>query len=241
MSGSAKVFIPFEMDQFYPETAQSVLDILNRLDYAAEYNAAQTDCGQLAFENGNWETAKKIGRKFLKEFASCQPILIPSVSVPHFIKSHYPKLFYNSAYHLELQQVSANVYEFCDFIYNKLGARDIGASFEHTAIFHDCLSATKNEAMSGLLSHVKGLKLLPLERGTTDCCGSNFIFGLNNTAVASTLANKLISEATSYGIKHIIVSDIACKLHLDLYLRKQKEDIIVVHIADVLASGWNKR
>jgi L-lactate dehydrogenase complex protein LldE len=233
---STNIFIPYEIDQFYPETAQNVILILERLGYDVHYNTDQTDAGQLAFENGNWDEAKKIGEKFIKQFSRSDYIVTPSSSTADFIKQHYDKLFFNSAMHLEYQRIANRIFEFCDFIYHQTGARDIGAVFEHRIVFHGCHLPEKHTEMTDLLSRVNGIKILnnPFQKET---CGSNIIFSINNEPIATAMSLRHISHALKIGAEYIVVADASCKLHFDSLIKKQKLDISVIHIVDVLASG----
>jgi L-lactate dehydrogenase complex protein LldE len=232
------IFIPYEIDQFYPETAQNAISILERLGYEVHYNIEQTDAGQLAFENGNWDVAKKIGEKFIKQFHLGKHIVTPSSSTVNFITQHYTKLFFNTGLHLEYQHIAGNIFEFCDFIYHHAKARDIGSIFEHPVVFHDCHLPGKHTEMMDLLSHVNGIKLLnsPFQK---EECGSNLIFSLNNEPVATAMALRQISYAVKIGAEYIVVADATCKLHFDSFIKKQKLKISVIHIVDVLAAGLN--
>ena len=236
MSVNVGIFIPYEVDQFYPKTAQNAINILERLGYEVHYIVEQTDAGQLAFENGNWDAAKKIGGKFIKEFSSYKHIVTPSSSTVNFITQHYAKLFYNTSAHLTHQQVANNIFEFCDFIYHHTKARDIGSIFEHSVVFHDCHLPEKHTEMVELLSLVNGIKLLhsPFQK---EECGSSLVFSLNNEPVATTMALRQLSYAIKIGAEYIVVADAACKLHFDSFIKKQKLKISVIHIVDVLASG----
>jgi L-lactate dehydrogenase complex protein LldE len=230
------IFIPYELDQFYPETAQNAIRILERLGYKVDYNIAQTDAGQMAFENGNWDEAKKIGEKFIKEFVSSKHIVTPSSATFNFITQHYAKLFSNTGAHLDFQKITHNIFEFCDFLYHQTAARDIGAIFEHPVVFHDCYLSEKHLEMTNLLSRVNGTKLLhnPFQKET---CGSNFVFAVNNEPIATAMALRQIAHAMKVGAEYIVVADAACKLHFDSYIKKQKLKISVIHIVDVLAAG----
>ena len=233
------IFIPYEIDQFYPETAQNAMRILERLGYEVHYNTAQTDAGQLAFENGNWDEAKKIGEKFIKEFYPSQHIVSPSSATVNFITQHYDKLFYNSKNHIAYQHVANHIFEFCDFIYHQVAARDIGAIFAHPVVFHDCHLPEKHAEMMELLSRVNGIKILnnPFQQ---EECGATVVFSVNNEPVATAMALRQIAHAVKVGAEYIVVADAACKLHFDTFIKKQKTDISVIHIVDVLASGVNK-
>lgn len=230
------IFIPYEIDQFYPETAQNAIHILEHLGYKVNYNVNQTDAGQLSFENGNWDAAKKIGEKFMKQFSSSKHIVTPSSSTVNFITQHYAKLFFNSGMHLAFQKTANNIFEFCDFLYTKTAARDIGAVFEHSVVFHDCHLLEKHREMLELLSRVNGIKLLhnPFQQ---EECGAHPIFLLNNEPVATAMALRQISHAVKVGAEYIVVADAACKLHFDSLIKKQKLNISVIHIVDVLAKN----
>jgi len=232
---SVNIFIPYEIDRFYPETAQNAVCILERLGYNVCYNVNQTDVGQLSFENGNWDESKKIGEQFIKQFSSSKHIVTPSSSTVNFITQHFTKLFFNSAMHLEYPQVVNNLFEFCDFIYHQSAARDIGAIFEHSVVFHDCHLPEKHFEMLELLSRVNGIKVLnnPFQQ---EECGSHLVFSLNNEAVATAMALRQLSYAEKIGAEYIVVADACCKLHFDSYIKKQKLNISVIHIIDVLAS-----
>jgi Fe-S oxidoreductase len=55
--------------------------------------------------------------------------------------------------------------------------------------------------------------------------------------VATAIALRQIAYAIKVGAKYIVVADAACKLHFDSYIKKQKLEISVIHIVDVLTSG----
>jgi L-lactate dehydrogenase complex protein LldE len=236
MKMPTSVFIPYEIDQFYPETAQNAINILGRLGCRVDYDVEQTDAGQLAFENGNWDAAKKIGERFIKQFFPSKQIVTPSSSTVNFITQHYDKLFFNTGRHLESRHVAKNIFEFCDFIYHQKEARDIGAIFEHRVVFHDCHFPEKHQEMVELLSRINGIKVLnnPFQE---DECGSHPVFSLNNEAVAAAMALRQIAHATRVGAEYIVVADAGCKLHFDSFIKKQKLEMSVIHIVDVLASG----
>ena len=58
-------FIPCFIDQFYPETAQSFITVLEKAGCSVNYNPEQTCCGQPAFNIGYWKEARTIATKFL--------------------------------------------------------------------------------------------------------------------------------------------------------------------------------
>ena len=87
------VFIPCFIDQFYTQTALSVIKLLEHAGCEVYYNPEQTCCGQPAFNSGFWKEATTIALKFLNDFGDAEIIVAPYASCTGFIKNYYRKLF----------------------------------------------------------------------------------------------------------------------------------------------------
>jgi L-lactate dehydrogenase complex protein LldE len=61
------IFIPCYIDQFYPDTASSMIKVLEKAGCGINYNIDQTCCGQPAFNAGHWEYCKEVGEKFIHD------------------------------------------------------------------------------------------------------------------------------------------------------------------------------
>ena len=69
------------INEVYPEVGMSVVNILERLGVAVEVPAAQTCCGQPAFNAGFHADARKVARHTLDILSATEgPIVIPSGS-----------------------------------------------------------------------------------------------------------------------------------------------------------------
>lgn len=235
------LFISCVMDQFYPNTAKNVVKILNAANVDIEYNPEQTCCGKFAFNSGFIEEAKSLGEKFLNDFSNDRPIVGVSASCVGYIKTRYKELFYNTASHLEYKRLVSNIYEFTDFLVNRINITDFGAEFNHKVVYHDCCSAMRELNLKDegriLLSKVKGIEILNMKYPEF-CCGfGSGFFSLQHEAISVAMAERKIKDAMSTGAEYIVTNDISCLMQLDSCIRKQKFDIRVVHIADVLAQG----
>ncbi len=91
------LFIPCFIDQFYPETGMNMVKVLEKAGQKVNYNPEQTCCGQLAFNSGFTDEAKKLGNKFLKDFPNDRPVVSPSASCTGYVKNYYHELFHNTA------------------------------------------------------------------------------------------------------------------------------------------------
>lgn len=235
------LFISCVMDQFYPETAKNVVKILNMAGVDVEYNPEQTCCGKFAYKSGFVEEAKELGEKFLHDFPNDRAVVGVNASCVGYIKTHYKDLFYNTASHLEYKRLVANIYELTDFLVNKINFLNFGAEFNHRVVYQDtCCSlrelGLKDEGRK-LLSNVKGVEIVEMQRPEL-CCGfGSGLFAIQHEAISVAMAEHKIKDAMSVGAEYIVTNDISCLLQLDSCIKKQKYDIQVVHIADVLAQG----
>ncbi len=235
------LFIPCFVDQFYPETAFSMMKVLRKAGVDVHYNPEQTCCGQMAFNSGFWDEAKALGGKFLKDFPHDRPVVGPSASCTAFIRNSYQQLFHNTSNHLEFKRIIKNIYELTDFLVNQLGIIDFGARFEHKVTFHDSCSGLreyglKNEARM-LLSKVKGLELVEMQDRHV-CCGFGGTFSIKNEAVSIAMAEQKVQYALDTEAEYMVSTDLSCLMHLQSYVNKYKLPIKTIHIADILASGW---
>ncbi len=235
------IFIPCFVDQLFPEAAFNMIKVLEKAGCTVNYNPAQTCCGQPAFNAGFWEQCKDVAEKFIADFPNERYIVTPSASCAGMVKNYYPEIFHNSVLHNKSKSIQKNIYEFSDFLVNVLNVTDIGARLNGVATYHDSCSALREMGIKKeprtLLSNVRGLEVREMQ-DTETCCGFGGTFSVKYEAIAVGMAEqKIINvEATSADI--IISTDISCLMHLDGYMKKQNKKIKVMHIADVLASGW---
>ena len=92
---NVQLFIPCFVDQLYPQTAFSMIKVLEKTGCTVTYNTKQTCCGQPAFNAGFWDEAKAVCGKFVKDFKGSDYIVAPSASCVGFVKNYYNKLLDN--------------------------------------------------------------------------------------------------------------------------------------------------
>jgi L-lactate dehydrogenase complex protein LldE len=237
-----QIFIPCFVDQLYPQTAFNMIRVLEKAGCEVHYNPAQTCCGQPAFNAGFWDDAREVCSKFLKDFQPNMPIVAPSASCVGFIKNYYTKLFDNSSLHNEVKAIGQQVFEFSDFLVNRLGVTAFDAVLEGKATYHDSCAGLrecgiKNEPRR-LLSNVKGLELTELHDVET-CCGFGGTFAVKFEPISIAMAEQKVENALATGASYLISTDLSCLMHLQGYIDNKKYNLKTMHIADVLVSGWN--
>lgn len=235
------IFIPCFIDQLYPQTAFNMVKILEKLGHTIEYNTNQTCCGQTAFNAGFWDEAKTLGEKFIKDFSNNRAIVGPSASCVGMVRNYYSELFHNTALHIECRQLQKNLFEFTEFLVKELKVLDVGATFEAKVTYHDSCSALREigikEEARLLLQNVKGLELIEMKDNET-CCGFGGSFSVKHEAISTAIAEQKVNNAIDTGAEYIVSTDLSCLMHMDAYIKKHKLPIKIMHLIDVLASGW---
>ncbi len=235
------LFIPCFIDQIYPGTGMNMVKILKKLDIKVHYNDQQTCCGQFAYNSGHFEEAGSMGEKFIGDFPHDRPIVSPAASCPGYIKNYYPKIFNNTSYHNEVKRLSANLYEFTDFLVNVLKVTDIGAKFPHRVTYHDSCAALREygirEEPRILLENVEGLELVEM-RDTDVCCGFGGTFSVKYRPISVAMGQQKVENALETEAEYIVSTDASCLMHQQGIISEQKSPIKTIHIIDVLASGW---
>lgn len=236
-----QIFIPCFIDQLYPSVAFNMVKVLRKAGCVVTYNTSQTCCGQPAFNAGFWRESKDVCAKFINDFSGDAYVVAPSASCVGFVKNYYSKLFDNSSLHNDVKHLAEKTFEFSDFLINILKVEDFGATLPGLATYHDSCAALREckikEGPRKLLANVKGLQLAEMNDVET-CCGFGGTFAVKFEPISIAMADQKVTNATATGADYLISTDMSCLMHLDGYIQNKQAPIRVMHIADVLASGW---
>lgn len=235
------LFIPCFVDQFSPETGFNMVKVLERFGCQVNYNPEQTCCGLPAFHAGHWEDAREVGEKLLNEVSTDKNLVCAAASCTGMIRNSYDLLFQNSSYHNKYRQIQKRTFELSEFLIDVLKVEQTGAKLNGRAAFLDSCQGLHQckikEQPRILLKTVEDLELVELEDSET-CCGFGGTFSVNYEPMSIELANLKLRQVSNAGASIIISTDYSCLLHLDGVIRKQNLPLRVMHLADVLASGW---
>ncbi|HMT97086.1 MAG TPA: (Fe-S)-binding protein [Ferruginibacter sp.] len=236
-----QLFIPCFMDQLYPQTAFSMVKVLEKAGCEVHYNPNQTCCGQPAFNAGFVNECSAVAQKFLNDFSATDYIVAPSASCVGFVRNYFPQVFAGTSHLNEATRLGQKVYEFTEFLTKIVKQEDFGATLQMKATYHDSCAALREcnikEAPRKLLRNVKGLQLIEMNDNET-CCGFGGTFAVKFEPISIAMAQQKISNALATGAACIISTDSSCLMHIDGVIKKNKVPLQTMHIADVLASGW---
>lgn len=237
-----QIFIPCFIDQLYPQTAFNMIKVLEKACCDVVYNTNQTCCGQPAFNAGFWDESRAVCSKFLKDFEGVDYVVAPSASCVGFVRNYYSKIFDNSAQHNQVKDLSKRIFEFSEFLTEILKIENFNAELKGKATYHDsCAALRECKIKTGprkLLSHVKGLELIEMKDVET-CCGFGGTFSVKFDAISAGMADQKINNALDTGAQYIISTDLSCLMQIDGFIQHRKLPLKTMHIADVLANGWD--
>ena len=236
-----QLFIPCFIDQLYPQVAFNTVKILEKAGCTVAYNTQQTCCGQPAFNAGFWGESKDVCTKFVQDFDGADYIVSPSASCAGFIRNNYGKLFENNAFQSPAKKVSSQIFELSEFLVKILGITDLGASFNGKATFHDSCAGLRECNIKAepraLLQQVEGLELVEMN-DTETCCGFGGSFAVKYDTISVAMADQKIDNAIATDAEYIISTDMSCLMHIDGRINHNGQQIKVIHLADILASGY---
>lgn len=238
---NVQLFVPCFVDQLFPETAFNMVKVLEKATCEVSYNPNQTCCGQPAFNAGLWNEARDVAGKFIKDFSGVDYIVAPSASCVGFVRNYYATLFENSSLHNQVKDLGKRIFEFSEFLTTILKIENYGAELKTKAVYHDSCAALREckikEGPRNLLSKVKGLELVEMIDNET-CCGFGGTFAVKFEDISIAMAEQKVNHALATGAEYIISTDLSCLMHLDGYIKKKELSLKTIHLADVLAHGW---
>ena len=214
--------------------------VLERLGYEVDFPAAQTCCGQPAFNTGYTEEARKMARHFLDVFGESEAIIVPSGSCTSMIAHHFADVFQHDPKVLaEVHALEPRVWEFSRFILDVAGAEDVGARFDGIVTYHDSCHALRELNIKAgprkLLANVRGLTLTEMG-AAEECCGFGGTFSVKFAEVSGAMAKTKIESIQKTGASTVVSIDSSCLMQLQGVIDRAGLPIRTMHLAEVLAS-----
>lgn len=237
------LFIPCYVDQFYPNAAIATLQLLEKLGVDVVYPKKQTCCGQPMANSGFSHLTGGCDELFTEIFADFDYVVIPSGSCTLHVKEH----LHSKKQPEESRMLKTKVYELVEFLTDVLQVERLEASFPHKVGVHQSCHGLRGLHLSQmtelvappfskpgkLLSMVEGLELIELDR-QDECCGFGGTFCVAEEAVSAKMGKDRVADHIKNGAEYITGADLSCLMHMEGVLRRQKSNVKVVHIAEIL-------
>jgi L-lactate dehydrogenase complex protein LldE len=235
---SVTLFIPCLMDSLYPRAAQDLVVLLGKCGFRVAYPQGQTCCGQPAFNQGYFEVARKLARRFLGIFESAECIVCPSGSCTAMVRKHYPELFDREPETLDrARSVAEKIFEASQFLAAFVAPGKIRARFQGKVTYHDSCHSARGlgiyEEPRRLLAQVKGLELIEMADSKA-CCGFGGLFSRRFPEVSRAIGEQKVKRIMATGAEWVVGNDPGCLMQIQGQLNRMNIPIQVKHLVEIL-------
>lgn len=240
----ASLFITCLNDLFFPQVGESVVRVLRALNVTVDFPTAQTCCGQPLLNSGYQAEARALAKRFIETFEPAEYVVTPSGSCALVVKHDYVNLFADDAeWRGRAEKLAARTFEFTSFLVNRLKVRDMNATFNAQATYHDSCHLNRglgvHDEPRELLRHVRGLSLTEMENAGT-CCGFGGSFAVRYPGISTAMLDDKVKWIENTGAQVLVVGDAGCSMQLAGALARRAGKVRVMHVAQVLDEGMRK-
>lgn len=237
------LFIPCYIDQFYPQVGIATLELLEKFGCEVHFPFEQTCCGQPLANSGMEKEAKPIYENFIRTFQQYDYIVSPSGSCTYHVRHHYDILPQDEV----VKQVRTKTLDLVEFLVDVLKIKKLDATFPHKVGFHQSCHGLRGLRLGSssekvetdfsktkyLLSMVKGLELVPLNR-LDECCGFGGTFAVNEAALSVKMGKDRLADHLQNKAMVVTAGDMSCLMHLEGIAKREKYPLQIKHLAEIL-------
>ncbi|WP_181705966.1 (Fe-S)-binding protein [Chthonobacter rhizosphaerae] len=233
------LFVTCLVDLYRPTVGWAAVKLLEDAGCTVEVPAAQTCCGQPAYNSGDKADAKAIAEGVIRAFEGYDFVVAPSGSCAGMIKAHYGELFQDDPnWSPRADALSAKTFELVSFLTDVLGVSAVDARHSGTVTYHDSCSGLRELGIKAqpraLLATVDGLSLRDLPDAEV-CCGFGGTFCVKYGEISDKIVSKKTANVALSGADTLLAGDLGCLLNMAGKLKRQGSAVEVRHVAEVLA------
>ncbi len=236
------LFITCFNDTLFPNTGKAVVSIVERLGHQVVFPEDQTCCGQMHFNTGYQAEAMPLIRRFVEIFSQYEAIVSPSASCVGMVRDMYrfaAEVQQDAKLANEVALLAERVYEFSEFIVNRLGIQDVGAYYPHRVTYHPTCHSLRGikvgDAPEQLLRAVRGIDYVPLTQ-SNECCGFGGTFAVKNADTSMAMLGDKIRHILDTRAEVCVAADNSCLMHIGGALHRQRSGVRIAHLAEILAA-----
>jgi L-lactate dehydrogenase complex protein LldE len=236
---TVQLFVTCLIDSFFPHIGEAMVRVLNRAGVSVDFPAAQTCCGQPAFNAGLRNQARPLAEHTLKVFEKTTGnIIIPSGSCAAMLRYGYLELFkYDPAWLARAQTLAGRVHEFTEYLVDVLEIADLGSRWPGKLTYHPSCHLLRMLGVDRqprlLLSCVRDAEIIELPE-REDCCGFGGVFSVEQPEISAEFLKRKIANLEQTASPTMVVCDTGCLMHIQGGLHREKKSQRVLHIAEVL-------
>lgn len=245
MSGQPRVglFVTCLVDLFRPVVGFSAVKLLRDAGCRVEVPAAQTCCGQPAYNSGDRADTRAVAARVIAAFADVDYVVAPSGSCAAMLRRHYPGLFVeDTALRPQAEALAEKTHELLSFLTDVLGldapAELPAAGVATTVTYHDSCSGLRELGVKTqprrLLAALPGVALTELDDSEV-CCGFGGTFCVKYPDISNRMVSDKADRVEASGADTLLAGDLGCLLNIAGKLQRQGSRVQVRHTAELLA------
>jgi L-lactate dehydrogenase complex protein LldE len=228
----------------FPRTGIATVEILEGLGHRVHFPIQQGCCGQMHINSGHVAAALPLVRHHVTVFEPYPVIVSPAGSCAGCVR-HQHAWVAEQAGDAELAEraraVAARTYELSELLVDALGLDDLGAVFPHRVAFHQSCHSERalriGDKPLRLLRNVDGLDLVTPKDADT-CCGFGGTFSVKNADLSVAMGFDKCAAIRATDAQVLCSTDNSCLMHLSGLLGRQRAGVRVMHLAEILATGF---
>jgi len=226
-------------DFVYPEQLQAAVKVLAKKSIAVEFPMEQGCCGLPAEMMGENTAGKEVAMQNVEAFDSNIDYIVSlCASCASHIRHAYPRILSDTGKAAQATAIAGKTMSFSQFLKDVAGVTSEDFTGSNTpatyhAPCHLCRGMGVREQPHSLINDA-GLSFLPAAEEET-CCGFGGTYSGKFPAVSSEILNKKLDDAVATGAKLLLTECPGCVLQLRGGALMQGRDLVVRHLAEVLA------
>jgi len=239
-------------DALFPRVGVAAVKVLRGLGVVVDFPAAQTCCGQPAYNAGYADAARTSARAFMRAFAGGGYVVSISGSCAAMVRDGYPRLFAGRPEAAAAADLAARTFEFSEFLADVLGVEELPvgaarragsarvAGSRPSTFHHSCHTRRLlgvSEQPERLLGMIEGLEYRPLEHPEL-CCGFGGTFAVKMARISAAMVDEKVDAVLATGADLLVGLDMSCLMNIEGRLRRRGSRVEVRHLAEVLAGEW---
>ena len=233
------LFVTCLVDLHRPTVGFAAIKLLEDAGCTVVVPAAQTCCGQPAYNSGDRRTAQAIGRQVIDAFEGFDAVVVPSGSCGGMLHHHLPLLFdHDPALKVRAEAVARVTYELTAFLADVLHIAPPAVTYDGVVTYHDSCSGLRELGIKAqpraLLAGVAGLQLVEMAEAEL-CCGFGGTFCVKYPEISTRMVSDKTADVVKSGADTLLAGDLGCLLNMAGRLTRQGSPVRVRHVAEVLA------
>jgi L-lactate dehydrogenase complex protein LldE len=233
------LFVTCLVDLFRPSVGFASVRLLEAAGCDVFVPAAQTCCGQPAYNSGDRDAARALALQAIEAFEGFDYVVAPSGSCAAMLKVHYPRLLAEDPEAgLRARAFAERVQELVSFLVDVRKLEAVPGTFTGRVTYHDGCSGLRELGIKRqpreLLKRLAGAELVEMAE-TEICCGFGGLFCMNYPDISNAMVSKKTANAAAVDPDLLLSGELGCLLNVAGKLAREGSRISCRHVAEVLA------